>query len=264
MSSNLICSAKGARLTPWPFWGLKAAARWPPTRDCPLPLISDWSAFDAGEMTVADQKLPDDYWRRVFKGAWDNTLRRVGWDSTKVILSVAALIGSWMLGVILAPATTTGALLVGIMILAPIIFVWGMVQAQADMFRDQMTKQSTSVEPTNYLANPKPDFDMWRHRENLSLLEAAQLWAEVRPSMSWGTRGNVKDTYAMLEGAIQKGDLAFEPEGSIHPSAWNTAVQMEKKNPRPATKLTRNGLKAFATKHGYDPEFLQDRKTDAL
>jgi hypothetical protein len=55
---------------------------------------------------------------------------------------------------------------------------------------------------------------MWRHRENLSLLEAAQLWAEVRPNMTWGTRGSVKDTYAMLKGAIQKGDLAFDPEGT--------------------------------------------------
>jgi hypothetical protein len=225
--------------------------------------------YHAGKWQMADQKLPDDYWREMFKGAWKNTLRRVGWDPTKIILSCAALVGSWMLGVILVPATVTGALLVGIAILAPIIFVWGMVQAQADIYRDLMTRQSTLAtvapvqSPTNHLANPKPDFDMWRHRENLTLLEAAQLWAGVRPNTTWGTRGSVKDTYAMLEGAIQKGDLAFDPEGSTHPPAWNTAVQMEKKNPRPATKLTRTGLKTFALKYGYDPEFLNDRVTVA-
>jgi hypothetical protein len=206
-----------------------------------------------------------DYWREVFKGAWKNTLRRVGWDPLKVILAVATLLGAWILGVTLAPVTMTEAFLIGIAILAPIIFVWGMIQAQADMYRDLMAKQptpATAVAPVqasgNYLADPKPDFDMWRHRENLTLLEAAQLWAGVRPSMTWGTRGSIKDTYAMLEGAIQKGDLAFDPEGSIHPPAWDTAVQMERKNPRNSTKLTRAGLKAFATKYGYQPEFLKD------
>jgi hypothetical protein len=213
---------------------------------------------------VADPKLPDDYWREVFKGAWKNTLRRVGWDATKVILSIALLLGSYFLGIILVPATATGAFLIGIAILTPIIFVWGMVQAQADLYRDLMTKQNTATPvgpvqtPTDHLATPKPNFDMWRHRENLTLLEAAQLWAGVRPNTTWGVRGPVKDTYAMLEGAIQKGDLAFVPEGSSHPPAWNTAVQMERKNPRPATKLTRTGLQAFASKYDYDPEFLKD------
>src|ERR1700719_683153 len=47
---------------------------------------------------MADDKLPDGYRRNVFKGAWKNTLRRVGWDPTKIILAVAAFIGSWMLG----------------------------------------------------------------------------------------------------------------------------------------------------------------------
>jgi hypothetical protein len=111
---------------------------------------------------------------------------------------------------------------------------------------------------TNHLATPKPNFEMWRHRENLTLLEAAQLWAEVRPSVVWGTRGAVNDTYAMLLGAIQKGELLFIPEGSMHPPAWNTAAQMEKKNPNPSTKLTRAGLKAFAAKYSYDSEFLRD------
>jgi hypothetical protein len=61
----------------------------------------------------------------------------------------------------------------------------------------------------------------------------------------------------MFEGAIQKGDLAFAPEGSSHSPARNTAVQMERKNPRPATKLTGTGLKAFASKYDYDPELLR-------
>jgi hypothetical protein len=164
---------------------------------------------------MVDQKLPEDYWREVFKGAWKNTLRGVGWDPLKFILAVATLLGAWILGVILVPVTTTEAFLIGIAILAPIIFVWGMVQAQADMYRDLLTKQSTPIVaapvqvPARPAAPPKPDFQMWGHKDNLTLLEAAQLWAEVTPSLTWGTRGSVKNTYAMLEGAIQKGELAF-------------------------------------------------------
>ena len=157
------------------------------------------------------------------------------------------------------------AFLIGLTMLAPFLFLWGIVQAQADMYGDLANKPIAPPAPavvapqTNHLATPKPDFEMWRHRESLTLLEAAQLWAEVRPSVGWGTGGLVNDTYAMLSGAIQKGDLSFVPEGSLHPPAWNTAVQMEKKKPNPATKLTRAALKAFATKYGYDPEFLRDQ-----
>ena len=130
------------------------------------------------------------YWREVFKGAWRNTLRGYGWDPKKIILAIAGLIGSWMLGIVLVPATATGAFLVGILILAPFVFVWGMIQAQADMYRDLAKKQSepavASVKvETNHLATPKPDYAMWRHQEELTLLQAAQLWAGVRPSLTW-------------------------------------------------------------------------------
>jgi hypothetical protein len=221
----------------------------------------------AGDGTDGGRQITGRLLRNVFKGAWKNTLRRVGWDPTKIILAVAAFIGSWMLGGIVFSAT--GGFLIGLTMLAPFLFLWGIVQAQADMYGDLVNKPIAAPAPavvapqTNHLATPKPDFEMWRHRENLTLLEAAQLWAEVRPSVGWGTQGLVNDTYAMLSGAIQKGDLSFVPEGSMHPPAWNTAVQMEKKKPNPATKLTRAALKAFATKYGYDPEFLRDQGTGA-
>jgi hypothetical protein len=167
------------------------------------------------------------------------------------------------LGVILVPATATGAFSIGIVILTPIILVCGLVQAQAQMFRDLLARRPEQVVPLQTRSidkgNLKPDFKMWEHRENLTLLEAAQLCAEIRPSATSGTRGIVKDTYAMLEGAIQKGDLAFNPEGSIHASAWDTAVKAKKSKPSPSTKLTRMGLQKFAADHGYDPEFLKDR-----
>jgi hypothetical protein len=165
---------------PVPLRGLSLANFIPNSQPCQQRI-----EYLAGKWQMTGLTLPEDYWREVFKGAWKNTLRGVGWDATKVILAVATLLGAWILGVTLAPVTMTEAFLIGIAILAPIIFVWGMVQAQADMYGDLKTKQSTPVvvppvqAPSNHLATPKPDFDMWRHRETLTLLEAAQLWAEV-------------------------------------------------------------------------------------
>jgi hypothetical protein len=219
-----------------------------------------------GDGNMADDENANRYWREVFKGAWRNTLRRVGWDPTKVILAIAAFIGSWTLGGIVFSAT--GAVLIGITALAPFIFVWGLLQAQADMYRDLERRQAASAaagpRETNQPAIPKPDFDMWRHREKLSLIEAAQLWAGFRPSLSLGTRGSVKDTYAMLTGAIQKGELPFIPDGSIDPSARDTVRRMQQQNPHQNTQLTRAALKAFAIKYEYDPEFLRDRTIGAV
>jgi len=105
---------------------------------------------------------------------------------------------------------------------------------------------------------PKPDFEMWRHREKLTLLEAAQLWSGARPSITLGTKGSIKDTYAMLSGAIQKGELKFIADGSIAPQARDTLRQMQQQNPHSNTQVTRTDLKVFARLHGYDPEFLRE------
>lgn len=147
---------------------------------------------------AGEDKLPEHYWHDVFNRAWGNTLHRVGWDTTKAILATAVFIGSWILGG--AVYSATGGFLIGILMLAPILFVCGVIQAQADMYRDHAKRQSVApsglplaAPQTNHLATPTPDFEMWRHREQVTLLEAAQLSAGVRPSVSWGTRGTVND-----------------------------------------------------------------------
>lgn len=206
------------------------------------------------------------YWRDVLKRAWASTLDSVGWDTKKVLSAIFVALGSIVITGITNGFTTIStiiSLVIGAALLAPLLFIWGVIQAQADMYRDlakQPSKPAVAAAPeTNYLADPKPDYEMWRHRENLTLLEAAQLWAGVRPSVAWGTRGRVNDTFAMLCGAIQKGDLKFIPKEPVYnPSAADTVRQMEQKSPTTDTKVTRDGLKAFANKYGYDPEFLRD------
>jgi hypothetical protein len=191
------------------------------------------------------------YWRKVLAGGLRNTFKRLGWDPTKAILGVAFFGGCWALG--LSVVSQTYAFLLGLAGVIPFIFIWGVIQAQAEMYREleaklQVPAPSAAIATspsTNYLADPKPDFGMWRHRPKLTLLEAAQLWVGVRPSVSWGTRGAVNDTYAMLVGAIQSGELKFIPDTTSHPPARATMIRMQRENPHSHTEILRKSLKEF-------------------
>lgn len=216
---------------------------------------------------AADEK-PDHYWRDVLKGAWASTLDLVGWDKKKALSAAFVPIGTLVITGIangFSSLSTIISLIVGVVLLVPLLFLWGTVQTQADMYRALAKQQTTPASPEiNQPRMSKPDFDMWRHREKLTLIETAQLWAGFRPGLSLGTRGNVKDTYAMLTGAIQKGELPFIADGSIDPHSRDTLRQLQRQSPHQNTQLTRVGLKAFAAKYGYDPEFLRDRTPGAV
>jgi hypothetical protein len=220
---------------------------------------------------MAAGEKPDHYWRDVLKGAWASTLDLVGWDKKKALSTAFVPIGTLVVTGIangFSSLSTIISLLVGVVLLVPLLFLWGIIQTQADMYCALAKQQTAPASPVvapeiNQPTMPKPDFDMWRHRDKLTLIEAAQLWAGFRPSLSFGTRGSVKDTYAMLTGAIQKGELPFIADGSIDPHSRDTLRQLQQQNPHPDTQLTRAGLKAFAAKNGYNPEFLRDRTTDA-
>lgn len=207
---------------------------------------------------MADDKKPDHYWRDVFKGAWDNSLHRVGWDSTKAVLATAAFIGSWILGGVVFSAT--GGFLIGIAILAPVIFLWGVVQTQAKMYCDLAKQQSTPainapIEPER--KRRAPDFDKWRHVEILELGKAAQLWEGEVPGLA--IKGPAAETYEMLRAAVSKGELGFIPTGySLGQRADDSLQQAERRNPNTFTRVTRPGLQKFAATYGYDPEFLRD------
>ena len=104
---------------------------------------------------------------------------------------------------------------------------------------------------------PRADFDKWRHVPKYDLQTAAQLWCGEQPAI--GMFGGVKETYAMLCGAIQTGDLQIGFNPTVDPRMQTIVRQSDMENPRPDMKVARTALKAFAKRHNYDPEFLRDK-----
>jgi hypothetical protein len=221
----------------------------------------------AGDEHMAGDEKADHYWREVLKGAWASTLDLVGWDKKKALSAAFVPIGTLVITGIssgFSALSTIISLVVGVALLVPMLFVWGIIQTQAKMYRD-IAKQPSSaplVAPIKPDRTRAADFEKWRHVEILELPKAAQLWEGERPSLA--LKGPAAETYAMLCAAIKKGELRFMVSAiSSDPSYLETARQMEQSEPTTYTKVTRAGLKAFAAKYGYDPEFLRDRTTGA-
>jgi hypothetical protein len=109
--------------------------------------------------------------------------------------------------------------------------------------------------PTAPEPKAQPNYEAWRHVEQLTLRKAAFLWCDREPGISM-----TKDVVAWLEAltaAVKKGELNFNAKysGYRHESEEK---KMQKINPVSDTVTTRAYLKVFAAMHGYDPIFLRD------
>jgi len=67
--------------------------------------------------------------------------------------------------------------------------------------------------------------------------------------------GKAKQTYALLCGGIQKGELAFEADKLL--GRQDDKQKYYTNNPHPELTVTREALKAFASRNGYNPRFLR-------
>jgi hypothetical protein len=163
------------------------------------------------------------YWRRVLKGAWDKTVP-AGWNRHKIAAAIIPVIGALLAGGTISGAWNITGLtlggLIGLAIVLPVLFLWGVIETQAELYR----AKSQSDDAATRERPPKPDYDKWRHVPKISLKTAAQLWTAQRPQM--GIFGEAMETYAMLRGAIQKGELVFEAEASIAPHMRDTQLQL--------------------------------------
>jgi hypothetical protein len=210
------------------------------------------------------------YWRRVLRGAWEETYQPLQWNRQKVALVLTAI------GTILAAGLHLGlgemiTTLIGyVWIAAPvafaalILFIWGVIQTQATMNRELIEARNENKrkigELETKLANSRPappDYEKWKHRQSLTLRTAAQLWEGERPGMK--LIGAAKETYEMLHGAIQSGALDLDlDDPSIDPRMRETTRRLRRQNPNAETLVTRTALRAFALSNGYDPEFLRE------
>jgi hypothetical protein len=83
-----------------------------------------------------------------------------------------------------------------------------------------------------------PNYEAWRHVDKFLLKTAAHLWCDVDPLAN-----DTYDTFAWakaFESAASRGELKATGSGM------------------PNLTITREALKEFAKRHGYDPQFLRE------
>jgi hypothetical protein len=214
--------------------------------------------------------MAESYFRKVLKGAWKKSVP-ASWNRHKfaafaIPLIGALAVGGWNGAWSVLPLTIGGV--IGFVCVAPVLFVWGLFETQREMYHEadaervalaaenaNQRKKETPGEPLRPRDDPeKVDFEMYRHLQQMPLRTAAQLWAAQVPGMRM--QGQAKQTYAMLCGGIQSGELPFE--GGALPGMSGANLKYYKQQPHPELIVTRDGLKAFAARHNYNPRFLRN------
>jgi hypothetical protein len=218
------------------------------------------------------------YWRTLIKRACQKTRNPLGLTDERLSTALALVVGTLVVGGVAAlikfiePAIFT---IVGLTIVGVGLFVWQMLQAQAAMYREldigatkslddlrQETGQQIQAleKKIETLSRPAPNYDKWRHHSEMTLRMATQLWVGEQPSMR--LIGQANETYEMLRAAVKKREVPLVLEGVVDPRMLDTAQQMDAKKANAGTVVTRKALQAFASRYGYDPEFLRDSVVD--
>jgi hypothetical protein len=208
--------------------------------------------------------MEEHYRRKVFRDAWERTWRLLGWSKEKAIGTAALVVGTILVGGVaslFSLVSNSITVLAGVVVVAAGVFLWSVFETQAEMYHavsDEKERMTTKPEAAGgRRKRPPANFDKWRHVPKLELQTAAQLWSGEQPGL--GMSGEVKETYAMLCGGIQTGELMFELEDSVDPRMRDLVRRTQQDNPRPDMKVTRAALQAFAKRHGYAPEFLREQ-----
>ncbi|WP_334368833.1 hypothetical protein [Bradyrhizobium sp. AZCC 1578] len=157
--------------------------------------------------------------------------------------------------------TATGYVWLG---LAPILaglilFAWNFIEAQAQIYEKLAISHRAEVsELQARLARfdePTPNYEAWRHVNELKVKQAAFLWCEIEPRISQTPK--VTAWANALEAAIKKGELGFVPKLSQYGSEAAQYIEQQK-GAWSETIVTRDQLRSFAQAHGYDPIFLRE------
>lgn len=95
--------------------------------------------------------------------------------------------------------------------------------------------------------NPRPNYDIWRHKSQFALIQAACLLADREPNMNPVVLdGDAAAWFEVLSEAIQKGEL----DHISRPNAQRNG------NPQLYTQIEATKLKRFCTRRGLKSRFL--------
>ncbi len=214
------------------------------------------------------------YWGAVFKKAWTDTLHSLGWNqktAATVLVAVGAIILAFLrYGLDGLTQTITGYFwfAFGPVFAGLCLFIWNFVTAQASLYEASKVRIEASREKISELEaelarakivtkkDPLPDYAAWRHVQSITLRKAAFLWCDMEPA-SLPMPPKVAAWFNAFVGAVQQGELEFVPQYSSHHDRSREA-RRQQDTPNSETIVTRDQLKAFARRHGYDPIFLRD------
>jgi hypothetical protein len=202
------------------------------------------------------------YWGVVFKRAWTDTKQSFGWNqktaATTLIAGGGLVAAFFHLGLLAMIASAEGIAWTALpfVLAGLLLFAWNFMAAQSRLYYEAVAKCNDLEMALSNAKEPPPNYEAWRHRENLTLWQAAFLWSDLEPRLTMSPKA--RPWLQGLMGAIQKGELQFVPEEQMGPpSLRDTVIQLQRKNPGSDTVVTRQQLLAFAKLHGYDPIFLR-------
>jgi hypothetical protein len=197
------------------------------------------------------------HWHQVFVGAWDKSCKSLGWNKEKIVGVTVVFVGTIVVNGMRAGFDAVGnakSILVGLLVVAPFIFLVGMIQTWWELNRGSDARQVQRW--TERDVEAKPDYGKWGFKQIVDLKTAAQLWSGEMPEMRLSTKA--RETYEMLRGAVQDGQLQMiykENDDIRLRDIWN---KKQRDDAGPQTQVSRKALRTFAEKNGFDPDFLKE------
>jgi len=108
------------------------------------------------------------------------------------------------------------------------------------------------VKLINFGVNPRPNYAIWRHKKQFTLLQAAFLLADRQPVFDLTlVKGDAAAWYEVLREALITNELPHVPTNDRHSVGLDGSFV-----PQPQTPIEASALKEFCLKKGRRPEFL--------
>jgi hypothetical protein len=192
-----------------------------------------------------------EYWRKVLSTAWSKTWKLLSWDRAKTGTALVGLATILIAGVHLGFAAMVSSAAAAFWVAAPtaivvvILFVWGIIETQAELYHDVDSKLTR-------LKGDEPNYAAVRLQDRYRLGPASRLWCDIDP----GARPTLdtQSWYETFVSAIRNGQLRVESRKDT-PSHL---VSYRRDNPDYNTEVTRSELKRFAASIGQNPRFLRE------
>jgi len=130
--------------------------------------------------------------------------------------------------------------------------VGGVYLAMAPVGYRALCNISTTLNNRVSRIDDKPDMDVWKHKDEFYMYEAACLLDDIRPTSAIQDGSNAAAWYGALTTAPDKGEI--KRVESVRDNYYY--FDYGKYNPHAQTMISKEELKRFTEKRGQRPRFL--------